>query len=76
MIAEGLVEGGSNGVIGEFKADLRFEYMPNQRLGVVEVFEESASDSGEDLHLDRGSRSSCGRKGNRRASRHSGKKGD
>jgi hypothetical protein len=50
--------------------------MPNQRLGVVEVFEESASDSGEDLHLDRGSRSSCGRKGNRRASRHSGKKGD
>ena len=41
------------GVIGEFKADLEFDRRPNQRLGVVEAFEESASGSGEDLHLDR-----------------------
>ena len=37
--------------IGEFKADLAFQRRPNQRLGVVEAFEESASGSGEDLHL-------------------------
>ena len=43
----------SNGVIGEFKANLEFDRRPNQRLGVVEAFEESASGSGEDLHLDR-----------------------
>jgi hypothetical protein len=30
-----------------------FDRGPNQRLGVVEAFEESASGSGEDLHLDR-----------------------
>ena len=53
MIAEGFAQGGSNGVIGEFKADLEFDRRPNQRLGVVEAFEESASGSGEDLHLDR-----------------------
>jgi hypothetical protein len=53
VIAEGTAQGGSNGVIGEFKANLEFERRPNQRLGVVEVFEESASGSGEDLHLDR-----------------------
>ena len=52
-IAEGTTQGGSNGVIGEFKANLEFERRPNQRLGVVEAFEESASGSGEDLHLDR-----------------------
>jgi hypothetical protein len=40
-------------VIGEFKADLEFDRRPTQRLGVVEAFEESASGSGEDLHLDR-----------------------
>jgi hypothetical protein len=40
-------------VIGEFKADLDFDRRPNQRLGVVEAFEESASGSGEDRHLDR-----------------------
>ena len=52
-IAEGTAEGGSNGVIGEFKANLEFERRPDQRLGVVEAFEQSASGSGEDLHLDR-----------------------
>src|SRR5215207_1569084 len=51
VIAEGSTQGGSNGVIGEFKADLEFDRRPNQRLGVVEAFEESASGSGEDLHL-------------------------
>jgi hypothetical protein len=30
-------------VIGEFKADLEFDRRPNQRLGVVEAFEESTS---------------------------------
>ena len=53
VIAEGFTQGGSNGVIGEFKADLEFDRRPNQRLGVVEAFEESASGSGEELHLDR-----------------------
>ncbi len=53
VIAEGSTQGGSMGVIGEFKADLQFSRRPNQRLGVVETFEESASWSGEDLHLDR-----------------------
>jgi hypothetical protein len=51
VIAEGFAQGGSNGVIGEFKADLKFDRRPNQRLGVVEAFEESASGSGEDRHL-------------------------
>jgi hypothetical protein len=51
VIAEGSTQGGSNGVIGEFKSDLAFARRPNQRLGVVEAFEESASGSGEDLHL-------------------------
>src|ERR687896_1119601 len=54
VIAEGSTQGGSNGVIGEFKADLNFDRRPNQRLGVVEAFEESASGSGEERHLDRG----------------------
>ncbi len=45
-IFEGSIQGGSNGVIGEFKADLQFSRRPNQRLGVVEAFEESASGSG------------------------------
>ena len=49
MIAEDTTQGGSNGVIGEFKADLEFDRKPNQRLGIVEAFEESASGSGEDL---------------------------
>jgi hypothetical protein len=53
VIAEGSTQGGSMGVIGEFKADLQFSRRPNQRLGVVEALEESASGSGEDLHLDR-----------------------
>ena len=52
VIAEGSTRGGSNGVIDEFKADLEFDRRPNQRLGVVEAFEESASGSGKDLHLD------------------------
>jgi hypothetical protein len=52
-IAEGSTQGGSNGVVGEFKADLLFSLRANQRLGVVEALEESASGSGEDLHLDR-----------------------
>ena len=51
VIAEGFAQGGSNGVIGEFNADLEFARRPNQRLGVVEAFEESASGSGEDRHL-------------------------
>ena len=51
VIAEASTQGGSNGVIGEFKADLEFDCRPNQRLGVVEAFEESASGSGEDRHL-------------------------
>lgn len=53
VIAKGSTQGGSNGVIGEFKANLPFERRPNRRLGVVEAFEESASGSGEELHLDR-----------------------
>src|SRR5215212_6288613 len=53
VIAEGFTQGGSNGAIGEFKADLEFDRRPNQRLGVVEALDESASGSGEDLHLDR-----------------------
>jgi hypothetical protein len=53
VIAGGFAQGGSNGVIGEFRADLEFDRRPNRRLGVVEAFEESASGSGEDLHLDR-----------------------
>ena len=53
VIAEGSTQGGSNGVIGAFKANLEFDRGPNRRLGVVEAFEESASGSGEDLHLDR-----------------------
>ncbi len=52
-IFEGSIQGGSNGVIDEFKVDLQFSRRPNQRLGVVEAFEESASGPGEDLHLDR-----------------------
>jgi hypothetical protein len=51
VIAEGFTQGGSNGVIGEFKADLEFDRRPNQRLGVVEAYEESTSGSGEDRHL-------------------------
>ena len=51
VIAEGFAQGGSNGVIGEFKADLKFDRRPNQRSGAVEAFEESASGSGEDRHL-------------------------
>ena len=53
VIAEGTAQGGSNGVIGEFKADLEFDRRPNQHLVVVKAFEESSSGSGEDLHLDR-----------------------
>ena len=53
VIAEGSTKGGSNGVIGEFKANLEFDRRPNRRLGVVEAFQESASGSGEDLRLDR-----------------------
>ena len=56
VIAEGTTQGGSNGVIGEFKANFEFvrrPNQPNQRLGVVEAFEESASGSGEELHLNR-----------------------
>ena len=53
LIAEGTTQGGSNGVIGEFKANLEFGRRLNQRLGVVEAFERSASGSGEELHLDR-----------------------
>jgi hypothetical protein len=32
IIAEGSTQGGSYGVIGEFKADLEFDRRPNQRL--------------------------------------------
>ena len=53
VIAEGFTQGGSNWMIGEFKADLEFYRRPNQRLGAVEAFDESASGSGGDLHLDR-----------------------
>lgn len=53
VIAEDSTQGGSNGVIGEFKANLEFARRPNQRIGVVEAFEASASGSGEELHLDR-----------------------
>ena len=52
VIAGGSTQGGSNGVIGEFEANLEFDRRPNRRLGVVEAFEESASGSGEDRHLD------------------------
>jgi hypothetical protein len=40
VIAEGTTQGGSNGVIGEFKANLEFARRPNQRLGVVEAYDE------------------------------------
>ena len=53
VIAEESTQGGSNGVIGEFKANLEFARRPNQRIGVVEAFEASASGSGEEFHLDR-----------------------
>jgi hypothetical protein len=53
VIAEGSTQGGSNGVIGKFKADLEFARRPNWRLGVVDAFEESARGSGQDLHLER-----------------------
>ena len=53
MISEESTQGGSNGIIGEFKANLEWVRRPNQRLGVVEAFELSASGSGEELHLDR-----------------------
>ena len=53
VISEESTQGGSNGIIGEFKANLEFSRRPNQRLGVVEAFELSASGSGEELHLDR-----------------------
>ena len=53
VIAEGSTQGGSNGVIGEFMENPEFDRRPNRRLGVVEAFEESASGSGEELHLDR-----------------------
>ena len=33
VIAEGSTQGGSNGVIGEFKANLEFDRRPNRRLG-------------------------------------------
>ena len=42
-------------MIGEFNADPPFDRRPNQRLGVVEAFEESASGSGEEPHLKQGS---------------------
>jgi Immunoglobulin-like domain of bacterial spore germination len=51
VIAEGSTQGGSSGVIGEFKANLELDRRPNRRLGVVEAFEESASGSGEELPL-------------------------
>ncbi|MDQ3638674.1 MAG: Gmad2 immunoglobulin-like domain-containing protein [Actinomycetota bacterium] len=53
VISEESTQGGSNGIIGEFKANLEWVRRPNQRLGVVEAFELSASGSGEELHLDR-----------------------
>lgn len=53
VIAEDSTEGGSNRVMCEFNANLEFDSRPNWRLGMVEAFEESASASGEDLHLDR-----------------------
>jgi hypothetical protein len=51
VIAETSTQGGSNGIIGEFKAIVEFSRRPNQRLGVVEAFEASASGSDEELHL-------------------------
>ena len=39
VIAEDTAQGGCNGVISEFKADLEFDRRPNQRLGVVDAFE-------------------------------------
>jgi hypothetical protein len=53
VISEESTQGGSNGVIGEFKANLEWVRRPNQRIGVVEAFEASASGSGEERHLDR-----------------------
>ncbi|MGI8911560.1 MAG: Gmad2 immunoglobulin-like domain-containing protein [Rubrobacteraceae bacterium] len=53
VISSESTQGGSNGIIGEFKANLEWVRRPNQRLGVVEAFELSASGSGEELHLDR-----------------------
>jgi hypothetical protein len=51
-VAEGSTQGGSNEVIGEFRADLRVRGGPNQRPGVVEAIEKRASGSGKELHLD------------------------
>ncbi|CAN5252238.1 hypothetical protein BH18ACT10_BH18ACT10_18980 [soil metagenome] len=51
VIAGESTQGGSNGVIGEFKANIGFT-RPHQRLGIVEAFEASASGFKEELHLD------------------------
>lgn len=51
VIAEESTQGGSNGVIGEFEANLEWVRRPDHRIGVVEAFEASASGSGEELHL-------------------------
>ena len=72
VIAEGSTQGGSNGVIGEFKADLEFDRRPNRRLGVVEAFEESASGSAK-TSTSTGSRSSSGSGSGKPASRHATK---
>lgn len=49
VIAETSTQGGSNGIIGEFKANVEFSRRPDQRLGIVEAFEAGASGPGEEL---------------------------
>jgi hypothetical protein len=53
MIAAGATRDDSIAPTGKFSADLESFQRPNQRLALVEAYEESVSGSGEDLHLDR-----------------------
>jgi hypothetical protein len=53
MIAAGATYYDSIAPTGMFSADLESFQRANQRLALVESYEESVSGSGEDLHLDR-----------------------
>ena len=53
MIAAGATYDDSIAPTGKFSADLESFQRANQRLALVEAYEESVSGSGEDLHLDR-----------------------
>jgi hypothetical protein len=53
MIAAGATRDGSIAPTGQFSADLESFQRANQRLELVEAYEERVSGKGEDLHLDR-----------------------